>query len=90
MTDKTFQLVRNVFSFQIELKASPLKSKSRLNQSQDMSSSFFLPTFEFLNSFFLMVFAIKMILGNTYELLNLLEFYNSDSVRKRLLISKDI
>ena len=42
--------------------------------SQDMNSSYFPPTFEFSNSFFLMVFAIKMLLDNIHGLLNQLEF----------------
>jgi hypothetical protein len=32
------------------------------------------PPFEFFKFFFLIVFAIKMLLDNTYGLLNLLEF----------------
>ena len=42
--------------------------------SQDMNSSYFPPTFEFSNAFFLMVFAIKMLLDNIYGLLNFIEF----------------
>ena len=39
----------------------------------DTNASYFLPSFEFLNSVF-SVFAIKMLLDKPYGLLNLLEF----------------